>query len=107
MIAAATRNNKERAKGKLLLEQIDHVILVTMEQYKQKKIKERYKDQDEEDRLLRMQLLAVIINRIVCVLFAINSNSRQVTCKVSNPLLERIRRKMIKEVALRKTNILK
>lgn len=35
------------------------VLLLSSQQNKLKKIKEKYKDQDEEDRELRMQLLGV------------------------------------------------
>ena len=66
-------------------------------QYKQKKIKERYKDQDDEDRQLRMQLLAVIIN-VMIVLVTIISNSQLVM--QSNMLGGRRRRRMTKRVAM-------
>lgn len=42
---------------------LTHVFLLLSLQNKLKKIKEKYKDQDEEDRELMMQLLGARVNR--------------------------------------------
>ena len=70
-------------------------------------MRERYKDQDDEDRQLRMQLLAVTIN-VPNIVVIIDSNSLQVI--LINSPVGGTRRRMIRKVAIvqvvKNTNIL-
>ena len=60
-------------------------------------MRERYKDQDDEDRQLRMQLLAVTIN-VPNIVVIIDSNSLQVI--LINSPVGGTRRRMIRKVAI-------
>lgn len=74
MSTAATKtssDSKERPEGDYLHITIQSLTTPTCLQYKQRKIKERYKDQDDEDKQLRMQLLAVMISLLFILIYSL------------------------------------